>query len=229
MQSFSAEKKHIIYSFWIAAIFNLLIVLSFLLEKGLDVSFYFLGVNPREKIGLLGVVTMVFVHADWAHLFNNCISLFVLMASLFYFYRRLADIIFLLCWLFSGLLLWVIGRDSWHIGASGLIYALAFFLIASGFLRRTVPLLVIALLVVLFYGNLVWHVFPWQVHDPVSWEGHLSGAVVGFVLALIYRKQGPQKPVKVWAEEPQTQEEKELAEFAESFELEGDESNLDSK
>jgi len=48
---------------------------------------------------------------------------------------------------------------------------------------------------------MVWHVFPWQVNDPVSWEGHLSGGFTGFVLALIYRNKGPQKPVKIWDDE----------------------------
>lgn len=226
MQTNSTEKKHIINSFLIASILIFLLVLVFVLERGLETSFYFLGVRPRHWEALPGVLSMIFAHADLGHLFNNSVSLFVLTASLFYFYRKLADKVFLLCWFFAGLLLWVIGRDSWHIGASGLIYALAFFLITSGFLRKHIPLVAIAMLVVLFYGNMVWHVFPWQVHDPVSWEGHLSGAVVGLILAFIYRKQGPQKPVKVWPDEPETEAEKNLAEFAESFDLEGDESHL---
>jgi len=103
-----------------------------------------------------------------------------------------------------------------------LIYALAFFLCLSGFLRKHIPLVAIALVVVLFYGNMVWHVFPWQADDPVSWEGHLSGAVVGVVLALIYRKQGPQRPVKDWHEELDSDDDKDLAQYAESFELEGE-------
>jgi len=222
MPHFSSEKRHIINTLILSGCLIGIILLVFVVERGLGTDFYYLGVHPREVNGLPGILTLIFVHAGWGHLINNCISLFILTASLFYFYGRLADKIFLLCWFCSGLLLWVIGRDSWHIGASGLIYALAFFLCLSGFLRKHIPLVAIALVVVLFYGNMVWHVFPWQADDPVSWEGHLSGAVVGVVLALIYRKQGPQRPVKDWHEELDSDDDKDLAQYAESFELEGE-------
>ena len=56
------------------------------------------------------------------------------------------------------------------------------------------------------YGNNVWHLFPWQKVDPISWEGHLAGAVSGTLLAVIYRKQGPQKPVKIWEEEEEEED-----------------------
>jgi hypothetical protein len=32
------------------------------------------------------------------------------------------------------------------------------------------------------------------IDDHVSWEGHLSGAIVGTLLALAYRRQGPKDP-----------------------------------
>lgn len=223
-----SDKKHILNSLLIAALLILLLVLVYVLEWGLNTDFYYLGVNPRQIVGLSGIITMIFEHGDIEHLLNNSISLFVLTASLFYFYRQLADKIFLLCWFFSGLLLWVIGRDSWHIGASGLIYALAFFLSISGLLRKYIPLVAISLLVILFYGNMVWHVFPWQKFDPVSWEGHLSGAIVGIILAFVYQKQGPQKPVKNWQEQLETQDDKDLADYAESFDLEGEESRFNN-
>jgi uncharacterized membrane-anchored protein YhcB (DUF1043 family) len=42
------------------------------------------------------------------------------------------------------------------------------------------------------YGGMIWGVFPMEEH--VSWEGHLSGLVVGVALAFLYRKRGPQSP-----------------------------------
>ncbi len=218
----STEKKHILNSFLIAAILIFVVVMVFVFEQLFGANLYYLGVMPRQMKAVSGIITVIFVHADWVHLFNNSVSLFVLTSSLFFFYRQLADKIFVLSWFFSGLLLWVIGRESWHVGASGLIYALAFFLGVSGFLRRHIPLVAISMLVVLFYGNMIWHVFPWQKHDPISWEGHLSGAIVGVILAFIYLKQGPQKQVKGWDEDALTDEEQEFAEYAESFELEGE-------
>jgi membrane associated rhomboid family serine protease len=213
-----SDKKHFFNTLLLSSCLIIIIVLVFIVEKGLGLNLYFMAVSPRTPEGLLGVLTSIFVHGDAKHLFNNCLSLFILTASLFYFYRRLADKIFVLCWIFSGLLLWVIGRSSFHIGASGLIYALAFFLCISGFLRQYVPLIAISLVVVFLYGNMVWHVFPWQKFDPVSWEGHLSGAVVGTTLAFIYRKEGPQRPIKIW-----TANNPDLEELAESYDLEGEE------
>jgi membrane associated rhomboid family serine protease len=113
----------------------------------------------------------------------------------------LASKVLLISYIVSGLILWVIGRDSWHIGASGLIYALAFFLFFSGIIRRYVPLIAISLIVALIYGNMIWHILPWETHDPISWEGHLAGGIVGVFLSIFYRKVGPQKPVKIWDEE----------------------------
>jgi membrane associated rhomboid family serine protease len=224
MAIFITEKRHFKNTLLISAGMVLLIILAFVLEKGLGKDFYFLGVHPRSVDGLYGLVTMIFVHADWGHLFNNCFALFLLTAALFYFYGEVAEKIFLFCWIFSGAMLWLIGRsDTWHIGASGLVYALAFFLCISGFLRRYIPLIAISLIVVFLYGSMVWHIFPWQVNDPISWEGHLSGMFVGGLLAVVYRKEGPQRPMKDWHEEDETPEEIALDEYAESFELEGEE------
>jgi membrane associated rhomboid family serine protease len=107
----------------------------------------------------------------------------------------------ILSYVFSGLILWLIGRDSWHIGASGLVYSLAFFLFFSGIIRKHTPLIAISLVVAFVYGSMVWHIFPWQIQDPVSWEGHLAGGIIGFVLSVLYKNVGPQKPVKIWEDE----------------------------
>jgi len=176
-------------------------VLCFVLEKGMDWDFHTAGVFPRRIENLWGVFTLVFVHADWSHLANNVISFVVLGSLLYYFYKELATKVMVISYFFSGLILWFIGRDSWHIGASGLIYSLAFFLFFSGFIRKYVPLIAISLVVAFIYGSMVWHIFPWQNQDPISWEGHLAGGIIGFGLSIFYRNEGPQKPVKIWEEE----------------------------
>jgi len=199
-EDFNIEKKRFYYSLVIPALIVLLMFLSFVLENGMDWSFHSAGVFPKRIENLWGIFTLGFVHADWGHLFNNALSIFILSSALYYFYAPLATRILLMSYILSGLILWFIGRESWHIGASGLVYALAIFLFVSGILRKFAPLIAISLIVVFLYGNLIWGIFPWQEYR-VSWEGHLSGTIVGFVLAIIYRKKGPQKPVKVWEEE----------------------------
>jgi membrane associated rhomboid family serine protease len=106
----------------------------------------------------------------------------------------------------------LLGRESWHIGASGLIYALSFFLFFSGIFRKHIPLLAVSLLVAFLYGSMVWNMFPVAelVDSSVSWEGHLSGAISGLICAGIFKGYGPQKPEED-EEEDEEEEEEELS------------------
>ncbi|MHB9056328.1 MAG: rhomboid family intramembrane serine protease [Paludibacteraceae bacterium] len=209
MNSDYAEKKKIYYAVFFPAVICFLVILVFLFERGMDLDFTGAGVFPREPKTMINIFTMPFIHADWSHLLNNIISFFVLSTSLYYFYNEIANKILILSVIFSGLFLWVIGRESWHIGLSGVIFSFTFFLFFSGVIRKHIPLIAIALIVVFLYGNNVWHLFPWQKSDPVSWEGHLAGAISGLILSVVYRKQGPQKPVPIWDEDEENEDEDE--------------------
>jgi membrane associated rhomboid family serine protease len=179
-----------------------LIVLAFVLEHGMGLNFFSFGLEPRQGKGLIGIFTMVFIHADFKHLLQNILSLYILTSFLFYFYRGIAFRSLALMWLFQGLMLWFIGRESYHIGCSGLIYALAFFLFFSGIFRRHIPLAAVSAIVVFIYGSMVWGLLPWTTQPQISWEGHLSGAAVGLVFAIILKNYGPKKPPQIWADEP---------------------------
>ena len=96
-------------------------------------------------------------------------------------------------WLTSGLWLWTIGRPSFHIGASTIVYALASFLFFSGLIRRHTRLMAISMFVVFLYGGMVWGILPMKSH--ISWEGHLSGAFAGLILAYWFRNYGPPKQI----------------------------------
>ena len=196
------EKMRVKNAIFYPIVLCALVILVFVFEKITQTDLSFLGTDPREIKGLVGIITMPFLHSSIEHLFGNIIPLFVLTFSLFYFYRGIALKSFVLMWFFSGLLLWIIGRENYHIGASGLIYALAFFLFFSGIFRRHIPLAAVSAVVVFLYGSFVWGILPWQPKPEISWEGHLSGALVGIIFAIILRKYGPQKPVKVWEDEP---------------------------
>jgi len=150
--------------------------------------------------GVPGIVFSPFIHADFNHLISNSLPLFLLGVALFYFYSEVALKVFTLTFFLTGILVWVAGRDAWHIGASGLVYGLASFLFFSGIIRRYFRLIALSLLIVFLYGSMVWGLFP-GVYKNVSWESHMLGFFSGVVLAIWFRKEGPQAPVHQWLEE----------------------------
>ena len=173
---------------------------------GLDLSRY--GLMPQSTQGLIGIITLPFLHGGWDHLIANSIPILVLGTALYYFYPTLANRVMLISWLASGLFTWCIGRPgSIHIGASALVYSLNLFLIVSGFIRGNRMLTVLSLVVVFLYGGFVWGMIPdLAILQNISWEGHLSGAIVGIVLAFVFRKEGPQKEVHHWEEDEEEED-----------------------
>ena len=157
-----------------------------------DLGWKQFGNRPLQIRGLAGILTMPFLHGDFQHLWGNTVSFFSLNAMLVYFYRDLGLRVLAWSWIGTGLLLWLSGAQGNHIGLSGVVYAQVAFLFFSGILRRDPRLIRVALVVVFLYGSIVWGVFP--IEEGVSWEGHLSGASMGTFLALVWRKQGPQRP-----------------------------------
>jgi Uncharacterized membrane protein (homolog of Drosophila rhomboid) len=190
------ETKRMGYALLFPLLFILVLWMVPVLEWGLDLRWHQWGIYPREVNGLPGILTSPFIHADLKHLASNSVPLLVLGWCLFYFYKDLGYVVFPLLWIFSGFFTWLIGRESWHIGASGLIYALSFFLFFSGIFRKYIPLMAISMLVAFLYGSTVWNMFPISelVDRKVSWEGHLSGAFSGLIWAVVFRKYGPQRP-----------------------------------
>lgn len=166
-------------------------------ESELGVSLRYLGIFPLETRGLPGIITSPLVHADIKHLFNNSIPLLVLGSALFFFYSDVAARVLAIIWVTTGLLVWVTGRPAWHIGASGIVYGLASFLFVSGIIRRYIRLTALSLLIAYLYGSMVWGMFPF-VNREISWESHMLGAVIGLILAIWYRKEGPVRPMPDW-------------------------------
>ena len=152
----------------------------------LNINMSAIGIKPLASQGLVGVLCSPFAHGSLKHIISNSISFFVLATLVFYFYRLVAYRIFILNWLISGLLLWIGGRNSIHIGASGIVYGLAFFLIFSGVFRKSRQLGAISLIVVFLYGGMFWGMFP--QNGNISWDGHLFGAISGLSLAWYYSK-----------------------------------------
>ena len=177
----------------------------FFIDREFDLNLYRLGVFPRTLSGMKGIIFYPFIHGSLEHLFNNALPLFVLTACLFYFYRSIAYQTFGLIYILSGIWLWISARDSYHIGASGLLYGLAAFLFFSGIIRKEKKVIALSLMVAFLYGGMIWGILP--IQERVSWEGHLWGSVAGALLAWLFRKKGPQPPVYQWQlDEMQEQE-----------------------
>jgi membrane associated rhomboid family serine protease len=180
----------------IPAIFVTILWLVKIAEDLLHQEFHTWGIFPLTLSGLRGVIFSPFIHGSYQHLMSNSLPLLILGWALFYFYRELGTTITLQAWLMSGIWVWVFARESFHIGASGIIYAWAAFLFVSGVIRGHPRLMALSLLVAFLYGSLVWGIFP--LRQGVSWEGHLMGMISGVVLALFYKNIGPQRSVYSW-------------------------------
>lgn len=143
------------------------------------------GVFPGQYDALAGVLTAPLVHGSLSHLVSNSLPLLVMLTILFYIYPKSSLIVLITLYIGSGLIVWLIARPAWHIGASGLTHGLMFFLFTVGLLRRDALSAVFAMTVFFLYGSMVWGIFP---RDPgISFEYHLAGAVIGVLLAFILR------------------------------------------
>ena len=200
----SEEKKRFIYSLVFPAFFLLLLWAVKFFEISMELSFVEGGVYPRRWSGLQGILFSPLIHGGWKHLLDNSMPVFLLSLALFYFYRDIAYKIWGLIYLLGGILLWGVGREAYHIGASGLIYGLAAFLFLSGLIRRVRSLTAISLLVVFWYGSMVWGLLPFDFE--VSFEAHITGAISGLILALFYRDQGPEPEKSELDDEEEAQE-----------------------
>lgn len=200
----SKESRRIFYSCLPALFLVIIMCLVKLYEVISHQGFYTYGLLPHSLQNLSGIIFYPFIHGDIDHLYSNVIPFLILGTGMVYFYGNLAFKVFLLIFFLSGAGLWIGGRETYHIGASGLVYGMASFLFFSGVLRKDVRLMAISLIVTFLYGSMVWGVLP--LVRGVSWEGHLFGALAGIVAAIGFRKEGPQRPKYQW----ELEEEKEI-------------------
>jgi len=193
------EKRIFFHSLIFPALMVFIFWIVEITEQTIGISFVRLGVYPLHLKGLPGILFSPFIHSGFSHLISNSIPFFILMFALIYFYRRISYRIFIQLFFLSGACVWLSGREAWHIGASGVIYAMAAFHFVSGIIRNDTRLLTLSVTVVFLYGGMVWGLLP--IKPDVSWEGHLWGAISGVVLALYYRKYLIRRDKFDWEEE----------------------------
>ncbi len=193
------DKKKLRDGLYLSLSLVLLMLIIKLVEINFNLSFVRLGLYPRRAEGIPGILLAPLIHKDLLHLFNNAVPLLVSIIGLFYFFRKEAFRILILAWLATHILVWVFARESYHIGASGLVYALLSFLFFVSTFANNKNLLAISLILIFLYGTMIWGILP--VENHVSWESHLIGATMGLILAIVFRKKAP-KPEKFdWEDE----------------------------
>jgi membrane associated rhomboid family serine protease len=142
------------------------------------------GIEPRELDGLVGVVAAPFLHADFGHLIANTIP-FVALGIIIGF-QGVARVLWVtgIVMLVSGLGTWLVAPDnSLHIGASGIVFGYATYLLARGIFNRDVIEIAIGLGVAAIWGTaLLGGLVP---QDGESWQGHFFGAVGGVLAARV--------------------------------------------
>ena len=145
------------------------------------------GIIPRTQRGLIGILTSPFLHANLRHLMSNTLPLLIMLFVLYSFYPKKAMNVIIISVILGGTLVWLLGRNANHIGASGLIYGLAAFLIVNGFTEQKFVPLLISIGVIVIYGGLFWGLFP-SYRTYISWEGHLFGAIAGIVAVFVLKR-----------------------------------------
>lgn len=171
------------------------------------------AIIPLNPYGLKGIFFSPFLHGSLEHIFGNSVPIFVLIFLLIQFYPFIAKKVFFLGWFVTALLVWLLPPvdiltgevdQVCIIGASGIVYTLAFFLFFSGVFRWNMKLLTVSLVVALYYGSLIWGVMPeelfsrLEVPSRISWQSHLSGAIVGIMMAFMFRKSGEKNVRFIW-------------------------------
>jgi len=187
MKENSKEKKKFLKSLKFPFLFLLVIISIEIISSIFELNFVPLGILPREMLGLIGVFTAPLIHSSIEHLYSNAIPLFVLGTSIFYFYPTSSKRVALVIYFLTNSLVWIFARESFHIGASGIVYGLFSFLFFSGIFRKDKRAITLSVLTIFIYGGMAYGIFPTK--DGISWESHLFGFITGIFTAYLFRKK----------------------------------------
>jgi membrane associated rhomboid family serine protease len=148
------------------------------------------GIHARELDGLPEIFSAPFLHAGWDHLISNSVPFAVL--GFLVLLGGMARWIWssLISMVSSGLAAWALSpADSIILGASGLIFGWLTYLLARGIWSRRPGQIVLAVIILLFWGGMIWGVLP--TAPGISWQAHLGGAIGGILAAWLLHRGRP--------------------------------------
>jgi membrane associated rhomboid family serine protease len=156
------------------------------------------GIIPRTLSGLEGILWAPLLHGGWAHLFANTIPFLVFGFLAMAGGIRQWVMVTAAIWVVGGLGVWLLGPAGVStIGASGVIFGWLAFLLVRGLFARSGRQILVALVLLFFWGGVLWGVLPGQ--EGISWQGHLFGAAAGILAAWLVaradrRRRGREAP-----------------------------------
>jgi membrane associated rhomboid family serine protease len=140
------------------------------------------GIEPHDPDGLIGIVTAPFLHAGFGHLVANTVPFLVLGAAIALSGLGRVVATTVIVAVVAGLGTWLVAPSgSDHIGASGVVFGYATYLIARGVFSRRLVHLAVGLIVLAVYGSTL--LFALVPTDGISWQGHLFGGIGGVLAA----------------------------------------------
>jgi membrane associated rhomboid family serine protease len=148
------------------------------------------GVKPREAAGLWGVLAMPLLHSSYRHLESNTLPLVLIGWVLLLSGLRVWAIVTAAVVVFGGLLTWLVGPGHTVIvGASGMVFGWLGYLLARAYFSRRVRWIVVAVLVLVFFGTLLFGLFP-HLNSDVSWQAHVCGFAAGVGVGALLHPRG---------------------------------------
>lgn len=136
-----------------------------------------LGVYPRSWHGLIGIIMSPILHGDFNHLFFNSVPLFVFANLILLYGHAVFYCVTALVVLISGVIVWIVGRKAFHIGASGLVMGYWSYLLINAFIEKTAMALILGAVSLYYFGGLILELFSSDAE--VSLEGHIAGFIGG--------------------------------------------------
>jgi membrane associated rhomboid family serine protease len=155
------------------------------------------GIEPRDPDGLTGIVAAPFLHAGFDHLISNTVPFLVLGFAIALGGAARVALVTVIVMAVGGIGTWLFAPgNTLHIGASGVVFGYATYLISRGVFNRSLLELAMGAVVGAIWGGvLLGGLVP---HEGISWQGHLFGAIGGIIAArvLVRRREGEPEPAQ---------------------------------
>ncbi|MFK8102421.1 MAG: rhomboid family intramembrane serine protease [Saprospiraceae bacterium] len=170
-----------------------------------DFDYQYWALYPRRSFGsfgifgIIGIFSSPFLHSGFEHLISNSFPILILSTTIIYFYPKVAFRSMLMIYIFTGIMVWLLGDYFFceakagydcirgHVGISGVVYGMVTFVLGNGIFRKNRKSIILALIVLFFYSGIFLGILPTQ--EGISWESHLFGAIVGFFTSYFYREE----------------------------------------